>query len=168
MIEFQHSHLKPLERTARERFYGNMVWVVDGTRLQRDYPRFNGGKGDLRPTYIEGYFLLAFPDECFPAMWLDSSVPVIFDFRGVDQNQPPDAFRDALWCLLPERVEGSAVVVGMSREEFVKVAQSRPQLLAVQEILELFRELRAANAPEARRFAGMPGGRGPRRRYARF
>ncbi len=164
VIEFQHSHLKPLERAARERFYGNMVWVVDGTRLQRDYPRFYRRKDDLR----RGYFLLTFPDECFPAMWLDSSVPVIFDFRDLDESQSPDPFRDMLWCLLPGRVEGSAVVFGMSREEFVKVAPSRPQLLAVQEILELFRELRAADAREARPFAGIPGGSGPRRRYARF
>jgi hypothetical protein len=39
------------------------------------------------------------------------------------------------------------------------VAPSRPQLLPVQEILTFFRELRAANAREARQFAGMPGGR---------
>jgi competence protein CoiA len=168
VIEFQHSHLDPLERAARERFYGNMVWFVDGTRLQRDYPRFNRGKDDLRRTNIQGHFLLAFPDACFPAMWLDSSVPVIFDFRGVDKGQPPDEFRDTLWCLLPGRVERSAVVVGMSREQFVKVAPSRPQLLPVQEILTFLRELRAADAREARQFAGMPGGRGPRRRYARF
>jgi hypothetical protein len=102
-------------------------------------------------------------------MWLDSSVPVIFDFRGVDESQPPDEFRDTLWCLLPGLAEGSAVVVGMSREEFVKVAPSRPQLLPVQETLAYFREQRAAQmAREARPFAGMPGGRGPRRRYARF
>ena len=172
VIEFQHSHLGPLERAARERFYGNMVWVVDGTRLQRDYPRFNRGKDHLRRTNNQGYFLLTFPDECFPPMWLESSVPVIFDFRGVDEGQPPDAFRDALWCLLPGRAEGSAVVVGMSREEFVKVAPSRPQLLAVQDILTGFaqriRELRAADTYQTRRFAGMPSGRGPRRRYARF
>ena len=169
VIEFQHSHLDPQERTKRERFYGNMVWVVDGTRLQRDYPRFNMGKDHLRCTHIQGYFLLAFPDECFPAMWLDSSVPVIFDFRGVD-SQPLDVFRDTLWCLLPGRAKGSAVVVGMSRERFVNVAPSRPQLLEVQELLTGFaqyiRELRAASTP-ARRFPGMPGGRGPGRRYAR-
>ena len=79
-------------------------------------------------------------------MWLDSSVPVIFDFRGVDKVQPPDESRDTLWCLLPGRVAGSAVVVGMSREQFVKVAPSRPQLLPVQEILALFRERLASNA----------------------
>jgi hypothetical protein len=140
VIEFQHSHLDPLERAARERFYRNMVWVVDGTRLQRDYPRFNRRKDGLRRTIMPGYFRLTFPDECFPAMWLDSSVPVIFDFRGVDENQPPDAFRDALWCLLPGRAERSAVVIGLSREEFVRVAPSRPQLLPVQEILAFIRE----------------------------
>jgi competence protein CoiA len=168
VIEFQHSPLDPLERAARERFYGNMVWVVDGTRLQRDYPRFDRGKGDLRPTKIQGCFLLASPDKCFPAMWLDSSVPVIFDFRGVDESQPPDAHRDGLWCLLPGRAGGSAWVVGMLREQFVEVAPSRPQLPVVQEILAFMTEIRAAEALEARRFAGMPGGRGPRRRYARF
>jgi competence protein CoiA len=141
VIEFQHSHLKPLERAARERFYGNMVWVVDGTRLKRDYPRFNEGKNNLRHTPMPGYFLLAFPKECFPAMWLESSVPVIFDFRCVDQSQPPDAYRDGLWCLLPGRVEGKGVVVGMSREDFVKVAPSRPQLLAVRETLQFMTEL---------------------------
>jgi competence protein CoiA len=167
VIEFQHSHLKPRERTARERFHGNMVWVVDGTRLQRDYPRFYRRKDDFRPS-IQGYFLLAFPDECFPAMWLDSSVPVIFDFRDLDESQSPDPFRDTLWCLLPGRVEGRAVVGAISREEFVRMALSCPQLLPVQEILEFFRELRAADAREARPFAGIPGGRGPRRRYARF
>ena len=125
-----------------------MVWVVDGTRLKRDYPRFNRGRDGFRRTPVQGYFLLTFPDECFPAMWLDSSVPVIFDFGGVDESQPPDAFRDGLWCLLPGRAEGSAIVVGMSREEFVKVAPGRPQLLPVQEILTLFAQ-RAADAREA-------------------
>jgi competence protein CoiA len=168
VIEFQHSHLDRQERDARERFHGNMVWVVDGTRLQRDFPRFNKGKVDLRHTIIQGHFFVAFPDECFPAMWLDSSVPVILDFRGMDESRPPDEPREALWCLLPGRVEGSAVVVGMSREQFVMIAPSRPQLLPVQETLALFREQREANARIARQFAGMPSGRRPRRRFARF
>jgi competence protein CoiA len=168
VIEFQHSHLDPLERAKRERFYGNMVWVVDGTRLRRDYPRFNRGKDDLRPTKIPGYFRLPFPEECFPPMWLDSSVPVFFDFRGVDDIQPPDAFREPLWCLLPGRAEGGAVVVRMSREEFVKAALSRPKLLAVQMVTGLAQLVRLADAFQARQFAGMPGGRGPRWRSPRL
>jgi competence protein CoiA len=162
VIEFQHSHIDPLERAERERFYGNMVWVVDGTRLQGDYPRFNRGMGDRRPTKIRGCFLLASPDKCFPPMWLDSSVPVIFDFRSLDESQPPDAFRDTLWCLLPGRAGGSAWVLGMSREQFVEVVPSGPQLPVVREIIALMTDIRAAEAREARRFVGMPGGRGPR------
>jgi competence protein CoiA len=139
VIEFQRSHLDPQERATRERFYGNMIWVVDGTRLQRDYPRFLKGKDDLRHTSVQGYFLLAFPEECFPAMWLDSSVPVIFDFRGIDEHALPDVWRDGLWCLLPGRAARHAVVVGMSREQFVAIAPSRPQLLPVKEIMAMLR-----------------------------
>ena len=170
VIEFQHSHIDPPERTARERFYGNMVWVVDGTRLQRDYPRFDRGRDNFKPTKMPGYFLLSSPHECFPEMWLDSSVPVIFDFRGVNESQSPHGFKDTLWCLLPGRAEGSAVVVGMLREQFVEVAPSRPQLLPVQEIMTIIsqhlRQLRVTDAPDLRRLAGIAG-RLRRRRYGR-
>ncbi len=40
VIEFQHSYINPEERRQRENFYKNMIWIVDGTRLQRDFPRF--------------------------------------------------------------------------------------------------------------------------------
>ncbi len=171
VIEFQHSHLDPKERAARERFYGNMLWVVDGTRLQRDIPRFMRGIEGRRSVGIPGYFLLAFVEECFPSMWLDSSKPVIFDFRGTDKSSPPDQFRDALWCLLPGRAEGSAVVVGMSREQFVEIAPSRPRLMAFEDsmsaIAQSIREARAAEAAAVRGFP-MPGGRWQRRRGRRF
>ena len=169
VLEFQHSHLDPKERAARESFHGNMVWVVDGTRLQRDYPRFSREMRDHRPRIIEGYFLLAFPDECFPEMWLDSSVPVILDFLGVNERQPPDELRSPLWCLLPQRADGNAVVAIISREQFVDVALSRPRLLDADEIVAFFaqriREQRAAeDAGAARQFAGMRDRRGPWRR----
>jgi competence protein CoiA len=41
VIEFQHSHLKPEERQARDAFYSpKFVWVVDGTRRKRDFKQF--------------------------------------------------------------------------------------------------------------------------------
>src|ERR1700730_4720287 len=42
VVEFQHSHMNPIERRKREEFYKNMIWVVDGTRLKKDHPRFQG------------------------------------------------------------------------------------------------------------------------------
>ena len=42
VLEFQHSPLPRDEREARENFYRNMVWVVNGLRRKRDRPRFFG------------------------------------------------------------------------------------------------------------------------------
>ena len=154
VLEFQHSHLNPQERKARERFYGNMLWIVDGARLKRDYPRFVTGRERFRPI-INGYFLLAFPEECFPEMWLNSSVPVIFDFRNIEVSTPPDPYKNVLWCLLPGRAEGNAVVVGLSPEQFVDVVPSRPQLLPVEETLaNLSQILREQRAQQYRSSAG--------------
>jgi len=170
VLEFQHSHLDPQERTARERFYGNMLWIVDGTRLQRDYARFLKAKDGFR-RIADGHYLLSFPDECFPMMWLDSSVPVIFDFRGVDVSDSSDRFKNTLWCLLPGRAEGQAVVVGISPEQFVTIAPSRPQLLPVAETLsnisQVLREQRAQQ--EYQQLARMREGPAlRRRRFPRF
>jgi competence protein CoiA len=48
VLEFQHSHLNPLEKASREKFHQNMVWVVDGLRLVRDLPRLIEGRRLLR------------------------------------------------------------------------------------------------------------------------
>lgn len=50
VIEFQHSNIDPKERAARELFYKNMIWVVDGTRLKRDFNRFLKSIKDFRKT----------------------------------------------------------------------------------------------------------------------
>lgn len=121
VIEFQHSHIDPQERVKRERFYQNMVWVVDGTRLKRDFLRFIKGMENWQPTKAQGYFSVNFPDECFPADWRESSKPVIFDFRGRNPSiEQKDAIRLPLWCLLPGRIRKQAVLMCISREQFVE------------------------------------------------
>src|SRR5665213_600954 len=72
VIEFQHSRLDPQERVAREHFYKNMVWVVDGTRLKKDYSRFQKGIGSLITTKHNGYLLVSNHEICFPADWLNT------------------------------------------------------------------------------------------------
>lgn len=106
ILEFQHSHIEPAEQMAREQFYGNMIWVVDGTRLKYDYPRLLKGKSSLHFMHHVGeigYFRCSFPDEIFPAKWLNSSVPVIFDFKGSDEPPSNDESREDLWCLSPTK-----------------------------------------------------------------
>ncbi|WP_374275850.1 competence protein CoiA [Brevundimonas sp.] len=43
VIEFQHSAIKPEEIAAREAFYKNMNWIVDGTRGELDPAYFDMG-----------------------------------------------------------------------------------------------------------------------------
>lgn len=119
IIEFQHSHIDPHERTSRERFYKNMAWVVDGTRLKRDYSRFLKGKNDFRITNKQGYYLVNFPEECFPSTWLGSIVPVIFDFQGIESIDNPNDLRNFLYCLLPNQNNKDCILVKISREIFI-------------------------------------------------
>ena len=141
VIEFQHSAIQPTEVKCREAFYKNMVWVVDGTRPKRDYPRFCKGFSGLRPAGIAGFFRSSFPDECLPAGWLTSSVPVYFDFRGTNPIGEQDERRSALWGLFPDRIEGDAILAGVRREEFIKLSSSAPHLLRARQNLDNISQL---------------------------
>jgi len=120
VIEFQHSSIDPNERNARQSFYGNMVWVVDGMRLKSDYERFFKNKSQLLPE-IGKPFNLYRPEDYFPAAWLKGFIPVIFDFRSVDEPEN-------LYCLFATRLN-YAIVTKISRDTFVKIA-ANGELLA--------------------------------------
>jgi len=119
VIEFQHSHIQLHERNKRQDFYKNMVWVIDGTRLKRDYPRFLKGKKGFRYTEVQGQFLVDFPDECFPSAWVGSSVHVIFDFKGIEEINNPNDWRNYLYYLFPKTNLRESVVAILTRESFV-------------------------------------------------
>lgn len=119
VVEFQHSHITPEERISREKFYKNMVWVVDGTRLQRDLPRFIKGSKDS-VKLKQGVFRVHFVDDCFPRSWLKSSVPVIFDFLGNEPTTSTDDMRNNLYCLFPSPSEWEAVFAEIPRKVFIK------------------------------------------------
>jgi competence protein CoiA len=129
VIEFQHSRLDSQERIARETFYQNMVWVIDGTRLKKDYPRFLEARKQFILIYKPGFFLVHFPEECFPAAWIESSMEVVFDFQGNPLADPQDGMRDILWCLLPGRVKRGAVVIAIPRQTFITTLLKQPRLL---------------------------------------
>lgn len=118
VLEFQHSHIHPKERDSREKFYKDMIWVVDGTRLKQDYPRFLKGKDHFQ-FVKKGIHRLDFPEDYFPAAWLNSSVPVIFDFRRTETLSDPGNTRNSLYCLLPVRVGTSVIIAEISRSAFV-------------------------------------------------
>lgn len=144
VIEFQHSALQPQERVAREAFYGNMAWVVDSTRLVRDRPRFNENKDILRGTGTTGIYTCHAPERLFPRNWINSAACVFFDF-GVQEGQA-----DLLWCLLPYRVFGQAVVVALQRSYFVEQAKANATVLPAKAIAEnVAQTMRLAAARQA-------------------
>lgn len=133
-IEFQHSHLRPEECAAREDFYGDMVWVVDGLRLRRDLPRFKEGARDLRSVVSRGVFVHQRPDELFPRVWLIRKAPVFFDFGSGSPADPQVPVGRSLCCLLPQRGQPYAVVLKFSRQDFIRVAREQSKLLLGQSI----------------------------------
>jgi hypothetical protein len=178
-IEFQHSHLGPEEMAAREKFYGNMVWVVDGARRRWDLPRFLGQTSSFRASTQTGLYLVPFPEKAFPRSWISCSMPVLFDFgNAIAPSQVALYVTRSLWCLLPGRVLGKAVAWQIPREPFVRsihnTASPIPSLeflkhieaVLLKEQQEQVARLRAAEMamhqpPDWRR-------QGFRRRYARF
>jgi competence protein CoiA len=120
VIEFQHSHIEPLERMSREKFYKNMVWVVDCTRLKRDYPRFlKGFTAECYKTTQEGIFEFNFAEDYFPVAWYESSVPVIFDFKGTELSDVEE-IKNHLYCLFPTKKCRRAILAKFSRSAFIK------------------------------------------------
>lgn len=144
-IEFQHSHLRREERIAREKFYRNLLWVVDGTRLKRDAPRFLEGLSRHTRRLKPGVRLTLLPERVLPKNWLGCAVPVFFDFANA-KGLPQEALSVAqkLWCLLPSRVRDRAVILQVSRETFVRLAHERSQIFLTKEILREVEEMLVA------------------------
>lgn len=157
VIEFQHSNINPQERISREQFYKNMVWVVDGTRLKRDYPRFlkewkKDGISEVRQTEKMGIYEVLFPEFCFPEAWLNSSVPIIFDFRGDGLLDNSEGLRNYLYCLFPQ-VGRHARVAQISRKAFVNTTTNGDWTLRVQEFINEFRKQDEIRERENRQLA---------------
>ena len=83
-IEVQHSRITDEEQTAREAFYKNLVWIVDGSRRKRDYKKFFQYAGFWMQWPLKERQQLLFHKNAFPEEWESRPVPVIFDWRLPD------------------------------------------------------------------------------------
>lgn len=125
IIEFQHSKIEIGEKLSREKFYKNMLWVVDGTRLKNDFPKFLKGTKKFREVYLHSevkkdIFYLDHPEDYFPINWVNSTVPVIFDFLGNQQLPSVEDEKKHLYCLFHHRIRRSAVIAKIKRKTFVE------------------------------------------------
>jgi hypothetical protein len=121
VIEFQHSFLLRDERESREKFYQNMVWVVDGLRRVQDRSRFFGLLA--RASIVKDKpltFSLPLNKCALLRDWVDSRKPVFFDFG--DNSEPGDPLSfpaPVLWRLDPHSPEGEAHLSPVLKTSFL-------------------------------------------------
>ena len=133
VIEFQHSHMNPEEQKSRGTAYNNMIWIVDGTRLKYDFSRFKKNVRDNSRLFLEirknvKLFFVDFCDEVFPKNWINCSVPVVFDFLGLEDEEKANIFQKYLYFLLPrtkvKESETSAFLLYLPRKAFLPLINS--------------------------------------------
>jgi hypothetical protein len=125
VVEFQHSSITEEERISRERFYNNMIWIVDGTRRKRDFDHFTKAfedKSIWRIGQKNTLYVLEYGDDYLPKEWLNCNVPVLFDFKGLLNNYK-GPLRESLWCLLPVRWNNINVIYEFYYGKLVKIIQ---------------------------------------------
>ena len=140
VIEFQHSSIKAEEKLAREQFYKNMVWVVDGKRAKSDFPRFDKNESNWIYWPEDKAAYAYYPEWTFPKVWLNRTRPVIFDWQ---ETVWPTEYEDGylvpprendLICLLPQRLDkdddyaGVATCFRMTRDSFTKMITEHQRL----------------------------------------
>jgi len=110
VIEFQHSAIKPEERISREKFYKEMVWVIDGTRGELDESYFNMGlHGPIQKSPL-AYQIEWWGRSRILHNWGESEVKVYLDFG-----------KDVLWRLvLFDQAKKIGVVGPLPKSSFVE------------------------------------------------
>ena len=138
VLEFQHSAINPEERQSRENFYKNMNWVVDGTRLKNDFKRFVKIIDDISMArvifpikipnqnnrQVGNIIEVNYPEEILPKNWLNSTVPVVFDFKGLASIDVPSDIRHFIFCLLPIKNAYKRYLIQISRLDFIGNAKT--------------------------------------------
>ena len=134
VIEFQHSPLEPAEQDAREQFYKNMIWVVDGGRLKTNFPRFLKGRKDFAPIK-EGQYRVDIYPETFPSGWHSRAVPVIFDFSSDSTTHDPLGLTQPLYCLFPHHIGRYGLLAEFSRQTFINTTSNGEWLRRTSQLL---------------------------------
>jgi competence protein CoiA len=94
VVEFQHSPMPLEEMAARERFYGNMIWIVDGLRSELDVSYFRLGLGSTPiQTNPLAYGFAWYGTSRLMHNWSDAKARVFIDFGESLSSGPPVVWR---------------------------------------------------------------------------
>jgi hypothetical protein len=117
VIEFQNSPISQEERNSREKFYKNMVWVVNGSNRKRDYKRFLKASKGFLPGESRSVYNVRDTEDFFPMEWLNSTVPVVLDFNENNKLSIPQ--NDNLYCLMPFKTRRDYIITVIPRDVFI-------------------------------------------------
>lgn len=111
VLEFQYSHLNPVERRSRNAFYKNLYWVVNGSRRPRYKTQFSkaleSGTSISKQPLVQAVFL---GESALVREWYDTGLPVFFDFEEIPN----------LWCLIPTNDDMWGYLSPIPREAFIE------------------------------------------------
>lgn len=116
VIEFQHSNIRPDERRSREAFYQSLIWVVDGTRREKDAAQFLRvwANGESRDP-LSSKRRTSRPEGALLRDWAGGGAHVFFDF-GDERT---------LWWLFPASDNMRAYLQCISRAQFVRIHREK-------------------------------------------
>ena len=110
IIEFQHSYLDPEERRIRNAFYRKVIWVVNGTRREKDAAQLLNAWNQGVPIGANPFLRRAFSNNCtLLREWAGSNAPIFFDLGEAER----------LWWLLATSAKG-AYLTPYSRARFIE------------------------------------------------
>lgn len=127
VVEFQHSPMPLKEMEARERFYGNMIWIVDGRRgeLDRNYFLLGLGSTPLQNTPLAFAFTW-YGRSRIMHNWSDAKSRVFIDFGDDLTKGPP-----VVWRLVAFDRKENRGVVGPYPKHLLIQAISRGEEIGV-------------------------------------
>ena len=118
VVEFQNSPINPVEVVTRTRFYGNIVWIINGTRRKSDLPQYREMVSYHYPKRFDGvdvYTVHAHETRLLKE-W-GSIVPYVgFDFGG-----------DTL-CLLTNGQNRLRYLFDIQKDKFAKMIAAKEPL----------------------------------------
>jgi len=137
VIEFQHSRIDAMERSAREAFYKSMIWVVDATRLKRDRSELLcqfelSGKSEFerKTGFINTY---------------SQSIRIIREWRNSTMNVLFDIGDDKLIFMPRRRYKGCVLLTRWNKSTFIEFSMELDPTELAQPASEIIPYLRPRN-----------------------
>ncbi len=121
VVEFQHSAIKPEERSSREQFHKNMIWVIDGRSKIKKFKKIYNSPYRIHKSDLYSIYVMKWAREILSLHWQDLKVMTFLDFQSdktenVDDEQQK-RLQNLVWGFF--KIKQDICVVSMPHNCFV-------------------------------------------------